>query len=140
MLALEQRGNMLLGRPAEIVWLDEPNPQGAQQSAERLVEEHKVVGLLGGALSSFALAISSVAKKSKVPYVAANAAAGAITGASCNKYTFRLQPPVDVHTARARALLRDARQKVVSADRRLRLRPGHQEVVHRLHPRPMAAR
>ena len=97
-LALEQRGNMLLGRPAEIVWLDEPNPQGAQQSAERLIEEHKVVGLLGGALSSFALAISSVAKKSKIPYVAANAAAGAITGASCNKYTFRLQPPVDVHT------------------------------------------
>lgn len=98
MLALEQRNGMLLGRPAEIVWLDEPNPQGAQQSAERLVGEHKVAGIVGGALSSFALAISAVAKKSKVPYVAANAAAGALTGSSCNKYTFRLQPPVDVHT------------------------------------------
>ncbi|MDE2363438.1 MAG: amino acid ABC transporter substrate-binding protein, partial [Hyphomicrobiales bacterium] len=98
MLALEQRNNMLLGRPAEIVWLDEPNPQGAQQSAERLVGEHKVAGIVGGALSSFALAISAVAKKSKTPYIAANAAAGAITGSSCNKYTFRLQPPVDVHT------------------------------------------
>lgn len=98
MLALEQRKNTLLGRPAEIVWLDEPNPQGAQQNAERLVGEHKVVGLVGGALSSFALAISSVAKKAKIPYVAANAATGALTGASCNKYTFRLQPPVDVHT------------------------------------------
>ncbi|MEQ1614253.1 MAG: ABC transporter substrate-binding protein, partial [Hyphomicrobiaceae bacterium] len=51
-----------------------------------------------GALSSFALAISAVAKKAKVPYVAANAATGALTGTSCNKYTFRLQPPVDVHT------------------------------------------
>jgi len=98
MLALEQRNNMLLGRPAEIVWLDEPNPQGAQQNAERLVGEHKVVGIVGGALSSFALAISAVAKKSKVPFIAANAAAGALTGSSCNKYTFRLQPPVDVHT------------------------------------------
>jgi branched-chain amino acid transport system substrate-binding protein len=97
MLALEQRNNMLLGRPAEIVWLDEPNPQGAQQNAEKLVSEHKVVGMVGGALSSFALAISAVAKKSKVPYVASNAAAGDITGKSCNKYTFRLQPPVDVH-------------------------------------------
>ncbi|WP_027532702.1 ABC transporter substrate-binding protein [Bradyrhizobium sp. WSM3983] len=97
MLALEQRGNMLLGRPAEIVWLDEPNPQGAQQSAERLVGEQKVVGMVGGALSSFALAISSVAKKAKIPYVAANAATGDLTGKSCNKYTFRLQPPVDVH-------------------------------------------
>jgi branched-chain amino acid transport system substrate-binding protein len=97
MLALEQRGNTLLGRPAEIVWLDEPNPQGAQQSAERLVGEHKVVGIVGGALSSFALAISSVAKKAKVPFIAANAATGDLTGKSCNKYTFRLQPPVDVH-------------------------------------------
>ena len=98
MLALEQRNNTLLGRPAEIVWLDEPNPQGAQQNAERLVGEHKVVGIVGGALSSFALAISAVAKKAKVPFIAANAAAGALTGTSCNKYTFRLQPPVDVHT------------------------------------------
>ena len=97
MLALEQRSNMLLGRPAEIVWLDEPNPQGAQQSAERLVGEQKVVGMVGGALSSFALAISSVAKRAKIPYVAANAATGDLTGKSCNKYTFRLQPPVDVH-------------------------------------------
>jgi branched-chain amino acid transport system substrate-binding protein len=98
MLALEQRNNMLLGRPAEIVWLDEPNPQGAQQNAERLVGEQKVVGIVGGALSSFALAISAVAKKAKVPFIAANAAAGEITGKSCNRYTFRVQPPVDVHT------------------------------------------
>ena len=98
MLALEQRQNMLLGRPVELIWLDEPNPQGAQQNAERLVGEHKVSGIVGGALSSFALAISSVAAKSKTPYVAANAAASAITGSSCNRYTFRLQPPVPVHT------------------------------------------
>ncbi len=96
-LALEQRNNEILGRPVELIWLDEPNPQGAQQNAERLIGEHKVVGLIGGALSAFALAISAVAGKNKVPYVAANAAADALTGASCNKYTFRLQPPVGVH-------------------------------------------
>lgn len=96
-LALEQRGNTLLDRPVEIVWLDEPNPQGAQQNAQRLVDEHKVVGLIGGALSSFALAISAVAKRAKIPYVAANAATADLTGKSCNRYTFRLQPPVDVH-------------------------------------------
>ena len=98
MLALEQRGNMLLGQPAEIVWLDEPNPQGAQLNAQRLVSEHKVVGIVGGALSSFALAESAVAKKAKIPFIAGNAAAGSLTGSACNKYTFRLQPPVDVHT------------------------------------------
>ncbi|MGO9133799.1 MAG: ABC transporter substrate-binding protein [Methylovirgula sp.] len=98
MLALEQRNNALLGRPAEIVWLDEPSPQGAQENAERLVNEHKVVGIIGGAQSNLALAISAVAKKGKVPFVVPNAAAAALTGASCNKYTFRQQPPVAVHT------------------------------------------
>ena len=97
-LALEQQNNTILGRPAEIIWLDEPNPQGAQQNAERLVGEQKVTALFGGALSSYALAISAVAKRAKVPYVAPNAAAGDITGKLCNKYTFRLQPPVEVHT------------------------------------------
>ena len=33
MLALEQRNNMLIGRPAEIVWLDEPST--AQLKIER---------------------------------------------------------------------------------------------------------
>lgn len=96
--AAEQRSNQLLGRPIEIIWLDEPNPQGAQLNAQRLIDEHKVVALIGGAQSSFALAISAVAKKAKIPYIAANAAAVDLTGKLCNKYTFRLQPPVDVHT------------------------------------------
>ena len=97
-IALEQRNNQIGGRPVEIVWLDEPNPQTAQQNAERLVAEHKVAGIVGGALSSFALAISSVANKTKTPYVAGNAAASEITGSACNRYTFRLNPPVPVHT------------------------------------------
>jgi len=98
LFAAEQRNNQLLGRPLEIIWLDEPNPQGAQLNAQRLIDEHKVCALIGGAQSSFALAISAVAKKAKIPYVAANAAALDLTGKLCNKYTFRLQPPVDVHT------------------------------------------
>ena len=97
-VALEQRNNMILGTPAEIVWLDEPNPQGAQQNAQRLVDEHKVVALIGGGLSSHALAISAVAKRARIPYVAANAAAADLTGKACNRYTFRVQPPVDVQS------------------------------------------
>lgn len=95
-IALEERGNTLLGRPAEIVWLDEPNPQGAQTNAQRLIDEYKVAGLIGGAFSATALAISAVVKRSKVPFIAANAAAAELTGKSCNAYTFRLQPAVDV--------------------------------------------
>ena len=98
LLALETRNNTLLGRQAEVIWLDEPTSQAAQQNAERLIGEHNVVGIVGGSLSSSALAISAVAKKAKVPFVAPNAAAIDLTGRLCDKYTFRLQPPVDVHT------------------------------------------
>ncbi len=95
-LALEQQNNTILGRPAEVVWLDEPNPAGAQQNAQRLADEYKVVAMTGGALSSTALAISAVAKRARIPFVAANAAAADLTGKACNRFTFRLQATVDV--------------------------------------------
>jgi branched-chain amino acid transport system substrate-binding protein len=98
LLALELRNNVLLNRPTEVIWLDEPTSQAAQQNAERLVGEHKVVGIIGGSLSSSALAISAVVKKAEIPFVAPNAGAIDLTGRLCNKYTFRLQPPADVHT------------------------------------------
>lgn len=100
-LALEEVGSQALGRPVELIWLDEPSPQVAQQNAQKLIEEHKVVALIGGALSSNALAVSSVAKRMKIPFVINNAAAREITGRDCNRYTFRLQPAVPVQ---ARAL------------------------------------
>src|SRR5476649_674274 len=55
-LALEQRNSMIMGQPAELVWLDEPSPQAATQNMQKLVEENKVCAVLGGSLSSNALA------------------------------------------------------------------------------------
>ena len=40
-LALAQRNNQLMGRPAELVWYDEPTPQGAQQNMQKLVQEER---------------------------------------------------------------------------------------------------
>jgi len=95
-LALEERGNKIMGQPAELVWLDEPSPQGSQQNMQRLVQENKVVAILGGSLSSNALAEQATAAQLKIPFVCNNAAATAITGANCNRYTFRLNTPVAV--------------------------------------------
>ncbi|WP_297369276.1 ABC transporter substrate-binding protein [Acidocella sp.] len=98
-LALEQMGNQLLGQPAEIVWDDEPSAQGAGQNALQLIQQQQVVGLLGGSLSDDALAEEAVAGQYRVPFIVNNGAAEAITGAKCNPYTFRLQPPVPVQAA-----------------------------------------
>ena len=54
--ALEQRNKtVVMGQPTELVWLDEPSPQGAVQNMQKLVQENKVCAVLGGALSSNAL-------------------------------------------------------------------------------------
>ena len=95
-LALESRGNKLMGKPAELVWYDEPSPQGAQQNMQKLVQEAGVVAVLGGALSSSALAEQATAERLKVPFIIDNAAATEITGKNCNRYTFRLNTPVAV--------------------------------------------
>ncbi len=86
----------VLGRPVEMVWFDEPSPQGAQQNMQKLVQEQKVVAILGGSLSSNALAEEATAARLKVPLVIDNAAATEITGKNCNRYSFRLNPPVQV--------------------------------------------
>ena len=58
-----------------------------------------MVALLGGSLSSDALAEEAIAGQQKIPFLVNNAAAQEITGVRCNPYTFRLQPPVPVQAA-----------------------------------------
>jgi len=95
-LALEEHGGKVLGRPVELIWLDEANPQVSQQNMQKLVDEHKVVAVIGGNSSANALAMMSVAKREKIPMILPGAAASEITGKSCNRYTFRTQATVPV--------------------------------------------
>jgi branched-chain amino acid transport system substrate-binding protein len=97
-LAMEERNNIINGRPAELIWLDEPTPQAAAQNMRKLVQENKVCAVLGGALSSNALAEEATAAQLKVPFVCQNAAATDITGNNCNRFTFRLNTPVVVQS------------------------------------------
>ncbi|NLH82709.1 MAG: ABC transporter substrate-binding protein, partial [Phyllobacteriaceae bacterium] len=98
-LAVEQAGGKVLGRPIELVWLDEPNPQVSQQNMQRLIDENKVVAVVGGNYSSSALAMMSVANREKVPLILTGAAAREITGKDCSRYTFRTQATVPVQIA-----------------------------------------
>ena len=95
---MEQRNNMIMGQPAELVWLDEPSPQAATQNMQKLVQENKVCAILGGSLSSNALAEEATAAQLKIPFVCDNAAATEISGKNCNRYTFRLNTPVAVQS------------------------------------------
>lgn len=97
-LALQERNNEIMGRPAELVWLDKPTPQAATQNMQKLVQENRVCAILGGSLSSNALAEEATAAQLKVPFICDNAAATEITGKNCNRFTFRLNTPVLVQS------------------------------------------
>jgi branched-chain amino acid transport system substrate-binding protein len=100
-IAVQQAGGKVLDRPVELTWLDEANPQSAQQNIGKLIADTKVVGVIGGTNSATGLAMAAVAKREKVPLIVSNAAAREITGAQCNRYTFRTILPTP---AAARAL------------------------------------
>ena len=95
-IALEQADGKLLGRPGELVWLDEPSAQGAQQNAQKLIDEEKVAAIIGGSNSATGLAMSAVAARTKTPLIVHAGAAREITGKNCNRYTFRTLPTVPV--------------------------------------------
>ena len=95
-LAMEERKNTVMGQPAELIWLDEPTPQAATQNMIKLVQENKVCAILGGSLSSNALAEEATAAQLKIPFICDNAAATEISGKNCNRFTFRLNTPVAV--------------------------------------------
>ena len=95
-LAVEQAGGKVLGRPIELTWLDEPDPQGSQQNMQKLITENHVVAVVGGNYSSSALAMMTVATREKIPLILPGAAAGEITGKSCSRYVFRTQATVPV--------------------------------------------
>lgn len=101
-IAFDALGGKVLGRPAELIWLDEPSPQAAVQNAVRLIEEQKVSALIGGLSSANTLAMGAVAARHKVPFIGTNGAAREITGKDCNPYMFRMAPSVPVY-ARAMA-------------------------------------
>ena len=105
-IALEQANYTVFGRKIEWVAYDEPNPLGAQQNMQKLVQEDKVAAVIGGSNSATGLANASVATQAKMPTIISAALAKEITGKNCNHYVFRHNATPIVHARRlARQML-----------------------------------
>ena len=96
-IALEQAGHRALGRPVELVAYDEPNPLGAQQNMQKLIQEDKVVAVIGGSNSATGLAMASTAAQARMPTIISAALAREITGKNCSPYVFRVNAPPNVY-------------------------------------------
>jgi branched-chain amino acid transport system substrate-binding protein len=66
--------NEVLGRKIKLVLEDSKSDQTeAAAAVERLIKEHKVVGIIGGATSANALAGGSIAEKNRIPMISPSA-------------------------------------------------------------------
>jgi branched-chain amino acid transport system substrate-binding protein len=90
-LGIQTAHNMtdkVLGRKIKLVLEDsKSDPTEAADAVERLIKEHKVVGIIGGATSADALAGGSIAEKYGIPMISPSATNLLVT--RDKKYVFR---------------------------------------------------
>jgi branched-chain amino acid transport system substrate-binding protein len=90
----------VLGRPLEVVSRDDGGkPDDAVRVAGELLASEKVEVLTGTYFSNIGLAVSDMAARSKVPFIAAEPLTDAITWQKGNRYTWRLRPSTYMQAA-----------------------------------------
>jgi branched-chain amino acid transport system substrate-binding protein len=88
-VALEERGNKVLGKPVEVMWEDdEANPQVGVRKANAAIANGAQV-ILGSVASPVTLALMRLAAQNKVLLFTSSSSDDRITGADKNRYTFR---------------------------------------------------
>jgi branched-chain amino acid transport system substrate-binding protein len=92
-LAVEDFGSKVLGRPIQLIWEDESTPQATVQSLRKMIEVEKVVAVDGFINSGNTLAAIPVTEQNKILLMASGPNATEITGAKCSRYTFRVDLP-----------------------------------------------
>jgi branched-chain amino acid transport system substrate-binding protein len=101
-LAVEEinAGGGLLGRRVEVVSRDDAGrPDDATRHANELLTSQKVELLTGTFLSNVGLAVSDIALRNKVLFVAAEPLTDAMVWEKGNRYTFRLRPSTYMQAA-----------------------------------------
>jgi branched-chain amino acid transport system substrate-binding protein len=90
----------LLGRKVEVVSRDDAGkPDDATRHANELLASQKVDLLTGTFLSNVGLAVSDIALRNKVLFVAAEPLTDALVWEKGNRYTFRLRPSTYMQAA-----------------------------------------
>ncbi|WP_147162738.1 ABC transporter substrate-binding protein [Pararhodospirillum oryzae] len=95
-LAVEQinaQGGLLGGRMLEVISRDDGgDPAQAVTAAQELISGQGVQALAGTFLSNVGLAVADFAAQHRVPFLAAEPLADAVTWEKGNRYTYRLRP------------------------------------------------
>ncbi len=110
-IALEERGNRVLGKPVEVLWNDDDSkPQiGVQKATQAIASGAQII--YGSVSSPVSLALMSVAMQNKTPMIVAGSADDRITGTDRNRYVFRTANPFHMEMRMTMAYIEAAKFK-----------------------------
>jgi len=89
-LAIEDMGGKIDGKPIELIVADDQNkPEVGVGIARKWLEQERVDAIVGGSVSSIALAVQGLARDNKKPYLISGSGSADLTGKSCSPMTFQ---------------------------------------------------
>lgn len=118
---INARGGVL-GRKLALITEDSVNPGVAVTKAQKLVEQDKVLVIIGEISSASAGAIMEQAKRLKALYFNTGANSDELRGANCNRYTFHIEGCNTMYTKtighwqKRQGLIKGARWYMLTAD------------------------
>ena len=87
-MAIEDFGGAVLGRRIELLTANDQNkPDVGVAAAMNWIDNDKIDAMVGGSVSSIALAVQEIMKKNKKPYLIAGSGSSDLTGKSCSPMT-----------------------------------------------------
>ena len=92
--ALRQANGRALGLPVQVVPFEETDAATTAKALRDLVRDQGIVGLIGGATDATALSLRQHAAEARVPLIIHSAMADAVTGPSCDRWTYRIPAPI----------------------------------------------
>jgi branched-chain amino acid transport system substrate-binding protein len=87
-MAIDDFGGTVLGNKIELLTSDHQNkPDIGSQKFREFADRDHVTMVLGGSNTGVSIAMSTIAKEKKVPFIAVGAAGASLTGKDCTPYT-----------------------------------------------------
>jgi branched-chain amino acid transport system substrate-binding protein len=87
-MAIADFGGSVLGNKIEVLVTDHQNkPDIGAQKFREFADRNEATMILGGSNTGVSIAMSTVSKEKKVPFIAIGAAGASLTGKDCNAYT-----------------------------------------------------
>jgi len=95
-LLLAHQGEKTLGRPVEMLYMDENTPESTVANVKRAIETDKAAAIFGGTYAASLLAAYPVIRQAKIPHVVSISSYDSLTGKACSPWAFRVSVPFQV--------------------------------------------